>query len=274
MKILIAADMEGISGVVNWDQVSPAHAEYARFRRLMTGDVNAAIAGAFAGGASEVIVADGHAGGCNLLLEELDGRARLNSGNDAPFAMVQGIGSDIDGVLFVGYHARAGSPQAILDHTWSSSRVANLWLNEQLVGETGLNAALCGHYGAPVLMLSGDQTACAQAVELLGALETVQVKTATSRYSAECLPLQSSQAAIAAAAETALRCLRAGQAPSPFRLAEPIHLTVEFFSSQMADGASHLPGATRQGCRISLTLPDMPAAYLAFQAVVDLAPSG
>jgi D-amino peptidase len=187
MKILIAADMEGVTGVVNWDHVDPDHAEYQRFRRLMTGDVNAAVRGAFEGGAEEVVIADGHGSGRNLLIEELDPRTRLNSGGPAPLSMVEGADSEIDAAMFVGYHARAGAPNAILSHTWSGRRVARVWLNGGEVGEIGLNAAVCGHFEVPVIMISGDQTACAEAAELLGELETAVVKTAKSRMAAECL---------------------------------------------------------------------------------------
>jgi D-amino peptidase len=190
MKILIAADMEGVTGVTNWDQVDPHHPEYARFRRLMTSDVNAAVRGACSAGADEILVTDGHERGSNILLEELDPCGQLVCGDYSPLAMVQGIDQGIDGVIFVGYHARAGSQNAILDHTWSSRRVANLWLNDILVGEYGLNGAVAGHFNAPVLMITGDQVACAQASELLGPIETVVVKTAASRMAAICLPPQ------------------------------------------------------------------------------------
>ena len=126
MKILIAADMEGVTGVVHWDHVNPDHAEYPRFRRLMTTDINAAIHGAFDGDAKEVIVSDGHNVGRNVLIEELDPRARLNTGDPAPFSMVEGIDSGMNAAMFVGYHARAGASQAILNHTWSGARVANV----------------------------------------------------------------------------------------------------------------------------------------------------
>ena len=184
MKILIAADMEGVTGVVNWDHVSSEHAEYQRFRRLMTDDVNAAIRGVFQEGAKEVIVSDGHGDGRNLLIEELDPRARLNAGRPSPFAMVEGIESGVDAAMFVGYHARAGAPQAILSHTWSGKRVSRVWLNGQEVGEIGLNAAVCGHFEVPVVMISGDQTACAEATEVLGQVETAVVKQASSRTAA------------------------------------------------------------------------------------------
>src|SRR5512142_1332835 len=227
MKILIAADMEGITGVTTWDQVNPSHAEYARFRKLMTQDVNAAIRGAYDGGADEVIVADGHANGTNILIEELDPRARLNSGSPSPFSMMQGIDESIDGVIFVGYHARNGSPNAILDHTWSSKAVANVWLNEILTGEYGLNAAVAGHFGVPVIMVSGDQVACAQAAELLGDIETAVVKQATGRFAGECLTPETAQELICLAAEHAVQRLVEGDAPDPFVLDTPITVTVE-----------------------------------------------
>ena len=202
MKILIASDMEGITGVTNWDQVTPGHPEYARFRKLMTGDVNAAVRGAFAAGADEVVVADGHWNGSNILIEELDARARLNSGSPAPFAMMQGIDQNVDGVFFIGYHARQGSQEAVLDHTWSNTCVSNVWLNEMIAGEYTLNAALAGHFNVPVLMISGDQTVCAQAKEQIGALETAVVKQATGHFSAECLPPEVSQKLIRSGGST------------------------------------------------------------------------
>src|SRR5678815_648506 len=162
MKILIAVDMEGITGVTTWDHVTPGHAEYARFRRLMTPDVNAAVRGACEAFEAAVVVADGHWNGANILVEELDSRARLNTGSPSPFSMMQGIDESVDGVMFVGYHARNGTPSAVLDHTWSSKTVANVWLNDILTGEYGLNAALAGHFAVPVIMASGEQTACKQ----------------------------------------------------------------------------------------------------------------
>ena len=272
MKILIAADMEGITGVVNWNQVDPDHSEYTRFRRIMTAEVNAAVRGAFEGGASEVVVADGHASGFNLLIEELDDRARLNSGNVAPLGMVQGIASDVKGVIFVGYHARAGTPQGVLDHTWSSAAIAGVWLNDVLVGETGLNAAMCGHYGAPVIMITGDQAVCAEASELLGALEMVVVKHATSRFSAESLPAQLAREIIKGTATRAVQRLSAGDAPAPYCPPAPLDVTLQFAQSDMADKALRLPGVTRlDGRRVAFMAPDMPAAYATFRAAAVLA---
>jgi D-amino peptidase len=272
MKILIAADMEGVTGVVSWDHVSSQHPEYARFRRLMTGDVNAAIRGAFEGGASEVVVADGHGSGRNILIEELDPRARLNSGGSSPYSMVEGIETGVFAAMFVGYHARSGSTYGILDHTWSDVRVGNLWINGQPLGETGLNAAVCGHFDAPVVMISGDQTVCAEATALLGPLETAVVKQATGRFAAECLPPQVTQDLICQAAARGVARLRGGTASRPFQVAQPVTVTVEFNQSDMADRASLCPGAHRMdGKRVELTAEDMPAAYRGFRTLISLA---
>jgi D-amino peptidase len=271
MKILIAADMEGITGVVNWDQVSPNHPEYARFRRLITGDVNAAVRGAFDAGADDVIITDGHNRGNNILIEELDSRARLNSGSASPLSMVHGVDSGVDAVFFVGYHARIGTQHAILEHTWSDERVANVWINGAPYGEIGLNAAVCGHYGAPVLMISGDQAACTEAAALLGNIETAVVKQATGRMSAELLSPQVAQTRIQQAAYEALHQLNEGASPTPLRLPAPIKLEVDLVHSEMADRASVLPNAQREGRRITYIAEDMPTIYRAFISIMGMA---
>jgi D-amino peptidase len=272
MKILIAADMEGVSGVVHWDHVDPQHKEYDRFRKLMTGDVNAAIRGAYAGGASELVVADGHAHGRNILVEKLDPRARLNSGSPSPLAMVQGADSGIDAAMFVGYHARVGSQNAILDHTWSGSTVARVQLNGKPIGEIGWNAAVCGHFGAPVILVSGDQTACGEARELLGAVEVAIVKQASGRMAAECLPPEVAQQRIEQAAARAVERFLDGLAPMPYRPASPIVVTLDLVHSEMADRAALFPGVHRpEDKRIEVDVDDMVSAYRAFRAIVALA---
>jgi len=272
MKILIAADMEGITGVTHWDQVSSTHPEYGRFRRLMTADVNAAIRGAFDAGADEIIVTDGHSSGRNLLIEDLDPRVRLNAGSPAPLSMVQGVDEGVDGVMFVGYHARIGAADAILEHTWSDERVANLWINGRLFGEAGLNGGVCGHFGVPVIMASGDQTLCAEGIEFFGDIETAVVKKAHGRMAAECLPPPVSQQLIYDAARRAVLRLAAGQAPSPFVVPAPVTLTLEFVQSEMADKAAILPGTTRTHDRkVEYTAQDMLTIYRVFRVLLALA---
>jgi D-amino peptidase len=271
MKILISADMEGVTGVVTWEHVTPGSPEYQRFCRLMTSDVNAAVRGALAGGAQEVCVTDGHWNGSNILIEELDPRVRLNCGSPSAFSMMQGIDEAVDGVMFVGYHARHGTPKAVLDHTWSSSCVHGVWLNDAPAGEYTLNAALAGHFDIPLLLITGDLAACSQVSELIESVETVVVKTASGRFAADCLPPTVTGPLIEAAARHAVRRLGAQTAPSPYQLHRPVQLAVEFQSSDMADRASVLQGMSRDGCRLSASFPDMIAAYGTFRAMVSLA---
>jgi D-amino peptidase len=185
--------------------------------------------------------------------------------------MMQGIDETVDGVFFVGYHARNGTPNAILDHTWSSKTVANVWLNDILTGEYGLNAAVAGHFGVPVIMASGDQTACAQIVDLLGDMETAVVKQTTGRFAAECLAPSVTQEMIAAAAVRAVEGLMDGDAPDPFVLDTPVRVTVEFFTSDMADKASKIPLTQREGTRVSLSVEEMVSAYGGFRSMVTMA---
>jgi D-amino peptidase len=271
MKIMIAADMEGITGVVHWDQVSSKHPEYTRFRQLMTRDVNAAVRGVFEGGADEVVVSDGHSAGRNILIEELDSRARLNSGTPSPFSMVQGIDESFSGVIFVGNHARIGTPQAILEHTWSDERVANLELQGKPFGESGLNGALCGHFGVPVIMVTGDQAVCTEAQDFFPGIETAAVKKASGRMAAELLPPAVTEKMIQETAKQAVKKLALGAAPKPLQLEPPIQFAIDFVQSEMADKAALMPGATRIGRRIEYTAPDMPTLYRAFRSLIMLA---
>ena len=272
MKLLIAVDMEGVTGVVSWDQVDSKTSEYQRFRRLMTADVNAAVEGALEAGAGEILVTDGHASSGNLLIEELHPQARLNTGTPSPFSMVQSAQDGIDAALFVGYHARVGTPNAILDHTWSAARVADVWLNGRPVGETGLNAAVCGAYGAPLLLVTGDQAVAAEAQDWVPGLETAIVKIACGRYAAQCLPPAQTHPLIRAAAQRAVRRFQTGAGPRPLLVETPVTIRIQFVASHMADMARLMPGAVRlDGRTIEFTAPDMPGAYLKFRAAVGLA---
>ncbi|MEN6570403.1 MAG: M55 family metallopeptidase [Anaerolineaceae bacterium] len=271
MKVLIACDMEGISGVVNWNQVTPSHAEYPRFRQIMTGDVNAAIEGAAGSGADEILVTDGHWFGTNIMIELLDPRAQLNCGSPSHFSMVQGVDDGVDAAIFIGYHARIGTQNAILDHTWSSERVRNLWLNDRLCGEFGLNALMCGAFDVPVLMVSGDQSVCAEAREWSPEILTAQVKTAAGRTAAACLPLEQTRALISSTATTAMFRFKDGIAAKPLKIDLPVTVTVEFSTTVMADQSCLMPGSKRlDGRRVSVQAASMPEAYLAFRSLVNL----
>lgn len=276
MKILISADMEGISGIVDWDQVTPGHPEYmTRGRKLMTADVNAAVTGAFEGGADEVVVSDGHWNATNILIEELDPRVRLNSGSPSPFGMIQGMEDTppFEGLMLVGYHARAGTKKAILDHTWSDTRIRAVYLNEVWVGEIALNAALAAQYNVPVIAMSGDQHACEEGQNMLGAdLEIAVVKNATGHQAAQLLPLELAHEKICEAAARGVIKLREGKAPKPYTVAAPVRLAVEFVFSRHADRAYLIPGTERiSGTRIEYTAPDMVTAHRTFRAMSTVA---
>jgi D-amino peptidase len=270
MKLLIAVDMEGISGVTNWNHVDPGHAEYSRYRRLMTQDVNAAVQGAISAGADEIVVTDGHSSGDNLLVEELDPRARLNSGSPSPFSMVQGVQDGVDAAFFIGYHARSGTQNAILDHTWSNVRVHDVWLNGRPVGEMGLNAALCGHFGVPVLLVSGDQSLAAEANDWVPGVEVVIVKQASGRFSAELLQAEVAQARIRAGADAVVRRYLKGQVPPPVQVETPLTIRVAYKSSDWADKAAILPGSRRlDGYTVEVTGKDMAEAYQLFRVILS-----
>jgi len=270
MKVLISVDMEGISGVVSWDHVNSEHKEYERFRKLMTAEANAAIEGALAGGAAQIVVNDSHGGMKNVLIEELNPAAELISGSPKPFGMMQGIGSDVDAVFFVGYHAAAGAGAAILAHTWSSRAVSEVRLNEQVVGETGLNAALAGAYGAPVVLVAGDRAVTEEAQALLGEIETVAVKDGVTRTAAQCLHPETAQGRIRQAAERALKLT-----VPPFALPTPITVRISFQNALRADQAALLPESRRvDGRSVEWTGDSMPAVYKAFRALTALAWTG
>jgi D-amino peptidase len=273
VKILIAADMEGVTGVVHWDQVMPGNPDYPRFRKLMTEDVNAAVRGAFAGGATAVTVADGHNNGRNIMIEELDPRSVLTSGTPAPLSMVSGVDEGVSGAMFIGYHGRMGAINAILDHTWSDERVSGLWINDRAFGEAGLNGAVCGHFDVPIIMASGDQTLCAEVKEFFGEqVETVQVKKAVSRMSAECLPPLVTMKLIEEAAQHAVEKLGNNKAGKPFKITQPIKMTLEFEQSDMADRAAFMPGAKRTiDRRVEYVAEDMVTIYRAFRTLLALA---
>src|SRR3989454_7852192 len=174
MRVYISVDMEGIAGVVHESQTDPTTpafaAEYARFRRLMTAEANAAVEGALAAGATRVLVNDSHWFMRNLLAEELHQTAELVSGDPKPRSMMQGIDQQggFDAALFIGYHARAGTRNAILDHTYAD-RIHDVRLNGKPVGELGLNAALAGGRGGPGALVSGDAARGTAGEDRLGA---------------------------------------------------------------------------------------------------------
>jgi D-amino peptidase len=187
-KVYISVDMEGISGVNGDDQTSAGQPEYARARKLMAEDANAAIRGAFEGGATTVVVNDSHGGQRNLLPEDLDPRASLISHSFKRHGMMEGLDETFDAVIFVGYHAKADAPRGLFAHT-GSGVVRDLQINGRSVGEGGMNAALAAWYGVPVVSVSGDDVAIAEVKESVPGVRGVAVKRAINIRAAELKPL-------------------------------------------------------------------------------------
>jgi len=266
LKVYISSDMEGIAGIVSMEQTGPGP-DYEWARHLMTAEVNAAVGAAFDAGASEVVVNDAHGSHTNIKADELDARATLITGTPTPRGMMEGIDSSFGAVLFVGFHARAGTAAAIIDHTYTLG-INDVKLNGQEVGEYGLNAALAGYYGVPVVFMSGDRAGTEQIRTLVPGIETVAVKDAITRFAAHTMTPQAARTAIAAGVHTAL-ARRAGI--QPVRMTAPITEEFELSNSGYADNVAMIPGSRRTGGRtVTYVAPDMVAAYRVSRLVAML----
>ncbi|HEV3473591.1 MAG TPA: M55 family metallopeptidase [Actinomycetota bacterium] len=244
MRILIISDMEGVSGIVKWEQVSGGEKLYEEGRRLYTEEINAAVRGAREAGADEVVVVDCHGAGkgwtFNSLMPEL-----LDEGCDW---VVQNrwteytdlLEQGCDAALFVAMHAMAGAAQGVMSHTASGTDWYSLKFNGTAVGETGINAALCGTWGCPVLLVTGDNVACTEAKELLGnGLTTVQVKQALGRFSARNYAVKRVRGMIEEGAKAALRDLKA---VSPYDPGKPCEIEVSFRTTDRVEKFKYVPG--------------------------------
>ena len=267
LKVLISADMEGIGGVSTWKvQADSKGREYEKFRRLMTQEVNAAIAGAVEAGAIDVLVTDSHGDGQNIDIELLDKRARLIRAWPRPLGMVQGIDSTFGAVVFVGYHAREGAAEAVLAHTHSGRVVVKL--NGVEVPEAGFEAAIAGDFSVSVVFLSGDQTIGQEARELFGPIEIVAVKRAIGFYSAEMLPPEESQRLIR---EGVRRGVERRAEIKPYKISHPVKLEIRFNDVVTAELVSYLPGVERpSGNTIAFTGRDMTEVSKFMEVVLHL----
>jgi D-amino peptidase len=187
-KVYISVDMEGISGVSGPSQLFSGGAEYARSRKLMADDANAAVRGALAAGATEIVVNDSHGDMRNLLPEDLDPAARLITHSFKRVGMMEGLDESFDAVLFIGYHAQAGSPRGVFAHT-GDEVVRDLRINGRSVGEGGLNTILAAWFGVPVVLVTGDDIAVEQVRKVATSARGVVVKRAINERAVELLPL-------------------------------------------------------------------------------------
>lgn len=249
--------MEGITGVVDWNHVGGDSGEYENYRKLMVGDLNAAIEGALAAGAKEIVVSDSHGRMRNLHPWEVNEAAYLIRGSPKPNGMMTGIGEEFDAALFVGYHAMRGTENAILCHTYTLGVMA-AYVNGVQMGEFGLNASLAGHFGVPSVYISGDNAVSLEAKKLVPNIHTAVVKWGVGRYAAKCLPPEKSTALIR---KTVTEALENTSSIKPLKVEEPVEIKVEFSTANGADSASFLPYIERiDGRTVKAVFNDYPTA--------------
>ena len=243
LKVFISVDMEGVTGVVNVDDARRSGKDYDYFRQTMTREANAAIEGALAAGATEIIVRDSHGSALNLLPEQLHRSAKLlRDWSGGPKVMMEGIDASFDAAIYVGYHARAGTANGVLDHT-SSGDVTDISINGVSMPETGYNALMAGYHDVPVIFVAGDKAVCDQARELLGNVETVAVKEGIGAAALNLHP-EVAREQIRAGVENALRNL---DDYKPYKLSAPYSLVLTLKTEQQIFVGSHYPGAKRTG---------------------------
>lgn len=269
MRVLVSVDMEGIAGVVHGDDIRPGQGAYERNRTLLTAEANAAVSGVWAYRPdAAVLVTEAHAAFRNLLPEELDRGAELLRGSPKPDGMMAGLAGDLDAVLFIGYHGKAGTSRSVLAHTVSGRVIADVRCDGRSLGELGLNAALAAHHGVPAVLVSGDDTVAAEAADVAPGMRAVVVKRALGAHAAASL-------------HPAEACLRIQQAVPealadrgsvrPVRFHGPVELEVDVLRPNMTEHALLVPGMERTGgCTLRYAAPDFPTAYRVVELVALL----
>lgn len=273
MRVFISADMEGSTGIADPRDILEDERGYARGQSLMVGDVNAAVEGALRAGADSVLVNDSHWTMTNLPREELHDGARLIRGSSKRRLMMQGFESDHDVVFFVGYHAKAGTPHAVLNHTMFPQMLIEIDINGHEVGEMGINAGLPKHYGVPVGLVTGDDKTADEAEDEFGAgeVETVAVKEGIDRFTANSKSLAVAHEEIETAAETAVERAEADGFSQP-RFDEPVGIEIEWAGTNHAYRAEALQVVERVGGRRTRVEGETyPEAYDAAMAMVNAA---
>jgi D-amino peptidase len=250
MKVYLSTDMEGTAGIVDWAQCIGDGPEAAAGRELLLGEVNAAITGALAAGATDIVVNDSHSVMRNLAPEQLHGRATYIAGSHKPLYMMQGLDASFDAIFFISYHGSMGGDPAVLSHTYNPRAVAEVRLNGEVVGESGVNALVAAHFGVPVVLVTGDQTACQETAAIFPRVHTAVVKESISRFAAASLHPYAARDLILSAASQALETLDDAPAPD---LPTPSTLEVTWRTADMAEMATWIRGVERTSDRVTST---------------------
>lgn len=242
LKVLISVDMEGVTGAVTADQLGPSGFEYQRFREFMTGEALAAVGAAKESGATEILVVDAHGNGENLLIERFPDDVRIVRSWPRPLSMMHGIDSSFTAAVFIAYHSATTNPAGVRAHTISSGTFAAIRINGVGMAESGINAAIAGHFGVPVVAISGDDAAVAELQQLVPGVEGAVVKRAVSFHSANTMTPAAGQALIRERVKAGL-AKRAGI--RPYVLRGPLRLEITFKNYTPAEIATYLPGIER-----------------------------
>lgn len=270
MKVYISTDFEGVAGIVDWDQIMVGSHDYDMGRRLLLGELNAAIDGASKAGATEFVVNDSHSTMRNLEPDLIHGKATLITGRHKPMYMMEGLDSSFDAIFFLGYHGSIGASQAILSHSYNPRAIWEARINDQIVGETAINALVASHYGVPIALVTGDQVTAVEAEQLSPSPVGVAVKRSISRFAAESLHPEVARQRISAGATHALT---AGRPASPPRFPTPTTLELTFLTADMAEMAAWLHGVeviSGQPRTIRYTSDNLLAIFRTFVTMVML----
>lgn len=265
-KVYISVDLEGIAGVVASTQTSPGGQNYEWARRLMMAETNAAIEGAFAGGATEVLVNDSHGPQTNLRPDEIDRRATLITGQPKPLGMTQGLDSTFDAAIYIGYHAPGSTADAVHGHTFSGA-LKVVRLNGKEVGEYGLNAMVAGYWGVPVVFIAGDRAAVEMARDFIPGVDGLAVKEGIGYFAARTMHPHEAREKIAAGVRAALVKRIARQ---PVTLGPSITLEIELDALNHADQVALVPGIKRSGRTVSYTSTDPLTIYKIARVIMAL----
>jgi D-amino peptidase len=270
VKIFVSSDMEGTAGVVDWSQCRPGQAEYDYYRTLLQEEVNAAIEGAAAAGATGFLVNDSHGTMANLRPDTLAGRARYLSGRHKPLYMMQGLDASFDGVFFVSYHGSMGGAHATLSHTYNPLAISEVRLNGVVAGESGINALVALGHGVPVLLITGDDTTAAEAAPFCPGVVPAVVKSSVSRFSADSLHPHQAREVIRDAARRAVESLPSAAVPA---VELPATLAVRMRNPDLAEMATWISGVEADpadAATVRITDDDPVRLYRTFVTVVLL----
>lgn len=242
LKVYISVDMEGITGVVSSEQLGPSGFEYQRAREWMTGEALAAIQGARDAGATEILVSDAHGNGQNLLIDQLPDDITIVRSWPRPLMMMEGIDSSFAAAVFIGYHSSTTNVRGVRAHTMSSATLTGVAINGRQVPEGGMNAAIAGYFGVPVVMVSGDDAAVAEVQGFAQGMEGAVVKRAISFHSAATMTPKAGQALIRARVKAGIE--QRGSVP-PFVVGTQVRAELSFKHYRAAEMLAYLPIVTR-----------------------------